>query len=132
MQEHGLESSKSVAYFEFDFATHGGAVSAITVAGSRPIPSGAVITSGVIHVKTAATSGGSATVAIHALSSEDILAATAVASLSLNALLDVVPDGAIANMIRATSNITALTFTVATAALTAGKIVVALEYFVTA
>jgi hypothetical protein len=131
MQNTGLEPAKQTAYFEYDFNADGGAVGAIAVSGN-PIPSGSIITSGVVHVKTAVTSDGSATVAIQALSSEDILAATAKASLTLNALLDVVPDGAAANMIRTTSNVTSLTFTVGTAALTAGKICVALEYYVTA
>jgi hypothetical protein len=127
---NGLENKKQVAYFEYDYSKHGGAQGDISVAGNG-IPKGAIITSGVIHTKTAVLSGGAATVAIKALSAADILAATAKASLSLNALLDVVPDGAATNMIRVTSNITALTFTVADADLTAGKIAVALEYVVT-
>jgi len=131
MQNTSLSPVKCVSYCEYDFSVDGGAVSAITVE-CNPIPAGAIITSGVIHVKTAVTSAGSATVAIQALSSEDILAATGKASLTLNALLDVVPVGTAATMIRATSNITTLTFTIGTAALTAGRICVALDYFVTA
>ena len=131
MKKTGLATSKGVAYFEYDFSKHGGAVGAITVSGDV-IPEGAIITSGIHHITEAVTSGGSATVAVKALSSEDLLAATAKASLTLNALIDTVPDGAAANMIRVTSNITALTYTVAVAALTAGKIVTALEYVVTA
>ena len=130
MQNTGLAPLKHTAYFEYDFATHAGAVEAITVKGN-PIPSGAVITNGVVHVKTAVTSAGAATVAIQALASEDILAATGKASLTLNALLDVVPDGTAANMIRTTANVESLTFTVGTAALTAGKVCVAIEYFMT-
>lgn len=126
----GVENYKKVAYFEYDFSSDGGAVGDISVGGAV-IPAGAVITSGVIHVKTAVTSGGAATVAIKAVGANDILAATGKASLTLNALLDTVPDGAAANMIRVASNVTALTFTVGTAALTAGKIAVALEYVVT-
>ena len=52
--------------------------------------------------------------------------------MSLNALIDCVPDGAATNMIRCTANVTALTFTVGTADLTAGKVCVALEYVMTA
>jgi len=131
MKTSGLENAKKVAYFEYDFSIHGGTAGDITVYGD-PIVSGAIITSGMIHVRTACTSAGSATVAIKALTSEDILAATAKASLTANALIDTVPVGTAATSIRCTSTIQALTFTVATAALTAGKIVVALEYVVTA
>lgn len=130
MQATGLEPKKDVAYFEYDFSKHGGAVGDITVEGDA-LPAGALIDIGKVHVKTACTSGGSATVVITALSSGDIMASTAVASLSANALLDTEPDGTAANMIRTTSNLTSLTFTIGTAALTAGKIAVALEYYIT-
>ena len=131
MKTSGLENAKKVAYFEYDFSIHGGAAEAITVYGDV-IPIGAIITSGMIHVKTAVTSAGSATVAIQALSSEDVLAATGKASLTLNALIDTVPVGTAATAIRCTSTVQSLTFTPAVAALTAGKICVALEYVVTA
>ena len=130
MQENGLETRKGVAVFEYDFAKHGGAVGDITV-DPKLLPKDAIITSGVLHVKTACTSGGAATVAIKAVGTDDVLAAAAVATLTLNALLDVVPVGTAATMIRCTAA-TQLTFTIATAALTAGKIAVALEYVVTA
>jgi len=127
MQNIGLETGKKIAFFEYDFAVHGGAAGDIEVEGT-PIPSGAIIKEGIIHVKNAVTSGGSATLQIKALSTDDILASTAKASLTLNALIATVPVGTAASSIRATSNITALTFTVGTAALTAGKVMVALEY----
>jgi len=127
MQSVGLEINRKIAVFEFDFAKHGGAVGAIVVSGT-PIPSGAIIKEGIIHVKTAVTSDGSATLQIKALTTDDILASTAKASLTLNALVATVPVGTAATSIRATSNITSLTFTVGTAALTAGKVCVALEY----
>lgn len=130
MQASGLESYKNVAYFEYDFGKHGGAVGDISVGGDA-LPAGAIITGGLVHVKTAFV-GATATMAVKALSSEDILAATAVASLTLNALFAVVPVPQTSNTwIRLTSNLTALTFTVATAAFTAGKAVAALEYLIT-
>lgn len=131
MQASGLFSHKNVAYFEYDFAKHGGAVGEITVPGDV-IPEGAIIKEGLVHVKAAVTSGGSATLQIKALTTDDILASTAEAGLTLNALLATVPVGLAASSIRVTSDIIALVFTVGTAALTAGKIVVALEYIVTA
>lgn len=133
MENAGLESALNVAYFEYDYSKHGGAVGDITVYGDG-IPSDAIIVGGMIRVKTAVTTGGdplTTTVAIKAVSSGDILAATAVNSLTLNALLDTVPDMSAANAIRLAAAINSLTFTVATAALTAGKIVVAVYYIVT-
>ncbi len=126
----GLESKKGVAYFEYDFAKHGGAVGDITVYGDG-IPKGAVINNGIIHAKAAITSGTAATIAIKAIGSEDVLAAYTGASLTLNALKAVVPVGTAATSFRVTSSINSLTFTVASVALTAGKAVVALDYWVT-
>ncbi len=131
MRASGLESYKGVAYFEYNFAKHGGAVGAIAVQGDS-IPVGALIPGGAIHCKAACTSGGSATVAIHAASAGDILTAPAIASLGLNALVATVPVPQTANTwIRVATAITAVNFTVAVAALTAGRIVVALDYYIT-
>lgn len=127
MQNCALDVTRKIAFYEFDFAEHGGAVGNITVYGT-PIPAGAIIKEGIIHVKAAVTSDGSATLQIKALSTDDLLASTAKASLTLNALLATVPVGTAATSIRATSNITSLVFTVGTSALTAGKVLVALEY----
>jgi hypothetical protein len=128
MQSVGLDNEKEVSYFQYDFSRNGGAVGAITVYGN-PIPAGAIIDRGKIQVKAAVASGGMATVAITAQSAGDILASTAQASLTLNALLDPTPDGTAAKSILVTNNITALKFTVGTAALTAGVVLVALEYY---
>lgn len=129
MGTQGLENAKKVKYWEYDFSKEGGAVGDITLRGGY-LPAGAIVTSGVVHVQTAVTSGGAATVALKLASAGDVLAATAKGSLTANALIDTVPDGTAANMIRLTAN-AQLTATVAVAALTAGKIVVALEYVVT-
>jgi hypothetical protein len=128
MLRSGIEPKKQVAKFVYDVEKHGGAIGAIAVQGNG-LPSDAIIVGGMIHVETALTSDGAATVAIGAVDTSDILAATDVASLTLNALLDTVPDGTAANAIRLTDAINAITFTVGTADLTAGKISVAVEYF---
>lgn len=128
MQENGLETRKGVAVFEYDFAKHGGAIGAITI-DPKLLPKDAIVTSGVIHGKIACV-GATATLAFHLVGAADVLAATAVASFSANALIDVVPVGTAATMIRCTAA-TQLILTVAVAALTAGKIAVALEYVVT-
>lgn len=128
MIRRGLEPTKQVAYFEYDFSRDGGAVGDIALRGDA-IPEGAIITDGKVHVNTALTSGGAATIALKFLTAADTLAATAVASWSLNAILDVVPVRTAATAIRNTTAGQKLSATVAVAALTAGKFTVALEYY---
>ena len=128
MQRSGLDNDVDVAYFQYDFSKLGGAVGDILVGGDS-IPQNAVIRRGMIDVQTAATSGGLATIAVSAVAANDVLAATAVASFSLNAMLDVVPVDTAATSIRAASaDIKQIKITVAVAALTAGVFTVALEY----
>ena len=128
MQRQGLEPTKRVAYFEYDFSRDGGAVGDITLRGDK-LPNDAVVNIGAIHVNTALTSGGSATIALKILSANDVKGATAVATWSANAILDTVPVGTAATSIRTTSSGLGVTMTVAVAALTAGKFTLALEYF---
>jgi hypothetical protein len=125
-----LENRKYVMQCEYDFAKDGGAIGDITLRGDR-LPAGAIVTGGVVHVQTAVTSAGSATVALELVGTADVLAATAKASLTLNALISPVPDGPTAGDWIRTTAATQLVATVAVAALTAGKIVVCLEYFIT-
>lgn len=126
MQTSGLEKVRvGVASFEYDFAVHGGAIGDISLANDS-LPDDAIILDGMIEVKTALVGSG-ATVALKALASEDILAATAITSFTLAALLDVVPVGSAATVIKMTAS-GGLTMTVATAALTAGRFVVHLRY----
>lgn len=121
-----LRAAKAI----YSFATDGGLVSTITPVGTVALPSKAVIVGATINSTTAATSGGAATVAIGTSagsSTTSILGATAVASLSLNALLNGVPVFATPVKLTAGGNIT---FTVATAALTAGVIECVVYYYI--
>lgn len=115
----------------YSFAASGGAVGDITLkdedGAALVLPAGAIITNVIAHVVTACTSGGSATVALKANSAADLCAATAVASLTSNALIAGVPVGTAATAVRLTAQRT-LKVTVATAALTAGKIHYFIEY----
>jgi hypothetical protein len=125
-----LENYKQVGMWEYDFAKDGGAVGDITLRGPK-LPVGAIVTGeGWVKVYTAVTSDGAATVALKITTAEDVLAATGKASFTLNALLDAVPDEAAANAITVATAAKGVTATVATAALTAGKFVVILEYIV--
>lgn len=127
MERRGLEPAKRVAYFEYDFAVDGGTIGDIPLRGDS-LSEGAVITGGMVHVKTTCTGGASATVSLKVESAADVMAATAMAGMVTNALLDVEPDGTAAHAVRTTENGRQVVATIATAALTAGKFVVALEY----
>ncbi len=127
MLNDGLEASVKEFTFLYDFAKHGGAVGTITV-GPKLIPPQTIITQGILRVVTAVTSAGAATVAMHLLTSEDILtaAAGAKANLTLDALLDIVPVGTAATSLLCTAH-TQLSVVVGTAALTAGKLALTLQ-----
>lgn len=124
-----LENRKYVMQCEYDFAKDGGAVGDITLRGGR-LPAGAVVVSGIVDVQTSVTSGGAATVALKLVAAEDVLAATAKASLAAGQVT-VVPVNTGATAVKTTAP-TQLVATVAVAALTAGKMVVCLDYYLTA
>lgn len=126
---NGLSPRKYTLYVEHDFAVDGGAVGTITLRGGK-LPKGAVVTGGILRIKTSYTSGGSATVALHAVGAGDILAATAVYSLTAG-LMDTVPVNTAATSVGPTTAAgTPITATIAVAALTAGKVYAALDYVV--
>lgn len=124
----GLEKQMKVAKFVYDFAKDGGAVGAVVV-GAGMLPNGAIVNGGTVHVDTAVTSGGSATVALGIETATDVLGATGKASFTLGARLDVVPVRTAATAVKTTAS-RGLTVTIGTATLTAGKITVFLEYYV--
>lgn len=120
-----------------------------TVKTGIVIPKGAIITGGYIDVKTSVTSDGSATIAFGTgLSTTDLLAATAKATLAADYTTAVLPGspalGSSASLgstaalfqallgtsyIEATSD-TEVVLTIATASLSAGKFDVVVEYVV--
>lgn len=114
----------------YDFSVDGGAVSTITPISGATLPINAIILGGVIDTITALTSSGSATVSIGTSagsSAASIKAALAYGSYS--GLVAVIPLFTAATMVKLTAA-GALTFTIGTAALTAGKLGVTLAYFV--
>lgn len=114
----------------FNFTIDGGAISTITPNGTVSIPANAIIVAATVNSTTAVTSAGSATVSIGTSagsSATSILAATAKASLSANAVLNGVPVFATPVKMTAAGSIT---FTVGTAVLTAGVIEVEVFYFI--
>ncbi|MEO1522825.1 MAG: hypothetical protein AAFU78_18885 [Cyanobacteria bacterium J06633_2] len=123
MHRDNLGGCAAVVY---DFAQHGGVVGDIAL--DLKLPAGTIIKFNTIKVNDAFTSGGLATVAVKAEGAADLLAATAIASLTAGALVDGVADYTAANMVELTEE-RAITVTVATAALTGGSMVIYLDYY---
>jgi hypothetical protein len=71
-----ITQARARARAVYDFAVDGGAVSSITLRGDT-IPQGAVIENTLIHITTALTSGGSATVGLSSEGAADLQAAVA-------------------------------------------------------
>ncbi len=117
---------------KYDFAVDGGAISTITPGSvvNATIPDNAVIVAGTINATTACTSGASATISVGTSagsSTAAMLALTAVASFSADAIINAVPVFATPVKMTAEGRIT---FSIAVAALTAGVIEATLFYFV--
>jgi len=116
----------NVAKGNYKFSRDGGAVSTINLkdqdgVGTIVIPSGAVILNTFVHVTTACTSGGSATLDLNSEAANDLLAAEAVASFSSGAKIAGIPDfGTLADSVVTTADRT-LSVSINTAALTAGE-----------
>lgn len=126
---NGLNPSYEVGYWEYDFAKDGGAVGTIALRGTK-LPVGALVLGpGLIKTETDLT-GASATVALHITGAGDVLAATTATDMDAGELLDSVCDGTAANAIAVATAAKGVTATIATAAITAGKFVVMLPYFV--
>jgi hypothetical protein len=122
--------SRKVATALYDFATDGGAVSTITLRGDS-IPSGAYIVDAYVIVETALTSGGSATVAVTTgesaadLNSADAYSGAPWSTATVRRLDALVgADKGIKTTAARTAQIV-----VGTAALTAGKFKIVIEYY---
>lgn len=122
-----------VAKATYDFAVDGGAIGTITPVNSPLFPAGAIIMGGIIYPITLPTSAGGATIAIGFGSGGQaalIKGATAIATYVAGAPLVMLPVWA-SGFFKVTTE-GKMTFTVATAALTAGKIAVHTAYFMDA
>jgi hypothetical protein len=122
--------SKRRARAQYDFAVDGGAVSTITLRGDSQIPQGAIITDVLIDVLTAVTGGGSCTIGISSEGASDLQAAAAVTGAPWSTTgpkrgtldADTTP-------IKTTAPRT-ISAVIGTAAVTAGKFNVVVEYVV--
>jgi hypothetical protein len=109
-----------VAHAIYSFAVDGGAIGLITPVSTALIPANALIWGGVVNPTTAVLSAGALTMSVGTSagsSAAALLAATAKASLSIDALLALVPTLAAPIKMSAAGNITV---TIAAAAGTAG------------
>jgi len=111
----------------YSFATDGGAVGDITLRGDS-IPAGAIITDVLIHVDTALTSGGAATVALKAESAADLNAADAISGAPWSSTGAKRGDLTATTAPVKTTAARSIVATVGTAALTAGKFSVYVSY----
>jgi hypothetical protein len=124
----GLENALKTAIWEYDFAKDGGAVSDIVLRGPK-LPVGAIVLAGYVDVEVAPLSAGLATLTLKITGAEDLVADTAIASYSIGALLEGVPDFAtVAHAIRVASTAKGVTLGIVAFALTAGKFNVICSY----
>jgi hypothetical protein len=127
-------SEIQVATGRYDFAVDGGAQGTLGLNGQTVIPSGAVIVGGYVHILTALTSGGAATIACQVNAANDILTAVAVATWDLTPVLkNVLPAETTGALTDSTKVLTTaardISIVIATADLTAGKFDVVLFYY---
>lgn len=135
-RRHGLSGelhkAMNCVHGIWDFSVDGGAVGDFSLKDADgavvKVPSGALVLNAIVHVKTACTSGGAATVDVQLEGANDILAAQAVAGLTLNAKIQGIPDFATLSDSLLTTAERTLQLSVNTAALTAGKIHVYVFY----
>lgn len=113
----GFQNEENIVRVVYDFAVDGGATATLDLGTAVQA---CMVTGFYAVVKTACTSGGSATVQVGDTNDDDrYLTATAVASLTANATFG--ENGAFNQVVRLAAG-DKLTMTIATAALTAGKI----------
>ncbi len=122
--------SKHIAKFSYDFGTQAGAQGDITMVGD-PLPDNAIIWNGVMDVLLAPTGAGGTTLAVSIQAGNDLVTAAAVAGApwsTADTMIAIVPVGVVATAIKLTAS-RAPYVTIGTHDLTAGRIIVILEYY---
>lgn len=126
-----LDRQVGSAIGKYNFAVSGGAVGTISLLDddgkALKLPAGAIITNVMIDVITSPTSGGSPTIAIGAAATNDLLTATAIGSLTAGRYQGIPDWATVADQIKLSAEQT-LDMTIATAALTAGRFNVHVQY----
>lgn len=112
----------------YDFATDGGATGALIPSISDTIPANAIVLGGIVNPVIAVLSGGSATISVGTSAGSGaatILAATGKASLTLDAVIEVLGTNSQAATNKPSFKMTAagqINITIAAATVTAGRI----------
>jgi hypothetical protein len=127
-----LHHTTGCAVGTYSFTVSGGATGDYNLkdvnGNDLKLPSGAIVMNGFVHVTTAVTSSGSATLDFNLEAANDLLAAEAKTSFSSHANVQLIPDWAtVADYVRTTAERT-VSMSVNTAALTAGAVTVYLFY----
>lgn len=126
-----LDGQKGSAKGKYDFTVSGGAVSTINLLDEEgnavKLPNKAIITNCIIDVITAPTSASTPTISVGIVSTTDLLAATAIASVT--GIVQGVPVNTVGSAIKLTAEKT-LGMSIAGTTLTAGKFMVFVDYVV--
>ena len=126
-----LTSSHRILRTIWDFTDDGGTVAGTPVDLSGRLPNNAVVTRGYYEVVTAVT-GGASSIAI-GIDTDDVnglLGPTAIGTAGTLGFHDLIQDGALANFSTKTTASRPIEFDVTGADLTAGRLVIFLEYVV--
>jgi hypothetical protein len=101
-----LNNSKNMIKCQYNFSTQGGAIGSINLLDEDglpvTIPKNFIITRVIVDVLTAPTSSGAATVALKSKNAADLLAATAIASVT--GIMNGVPQGSAGTAIKMTAD----------------------------
>lgn len=129
-----VHKTKNLLCAVYDFAVLGGAVSSIPLVDDQGnpaiLPVGAIVTNVVAYVVTAVTTAASGTLSLGLLTTTDLQGATAAGTLTLGAKVAGTPVGTAATWVGpvVTTTGTQLQASIATGALTAGKVKYFVEY----
>ena len=123
-------SGKGKVTAEYDFDDAGGDIGTIFLPHD-PLPIGAIVTNAYIENLTVPTSSGAATIAVQIEGADDIVAATAISGAPWSSTgtkdTDAPEPGTESSYIKTTA-LRQLAIVIATAALTAGRFKVVIEY----
>lgn len=126
-----LTTSHRLLRTVWDFDDDGGTVAGTPVSLTGRLPNNAVVTRGYYEVVTAVTGGASSiALGINTDDTNGLLGATAIGTAGTAAFHDLIQDGALANFSTKTTASRAIEFDVTGADLTAGRMVIFLEYVV--
>lgn len=130
-----LLASGRILRVTYDFATDVGTVGGTPLSLSRSLPNNAVVTRGYYEVITAFTSGGELAEISIGINTDDVnglLAPTVVSSSGTVGFHDLIQSGVVGNFSEKTTASRTIDFDVTEESLTAGKMVIFLEYIVSA